>query len=168
VGKIEIWKVLSNQRHRLPRQLSNKQVKEHVDEHGELRLRVQKLETNIRASEDETKHNQETVQRLLEDLDRTRKVMANADQLKDVRELIHVSINAGFQERDAATRQQERLQDELKLMEQRMHQTRDSHETLHKDLREKQMKMSELDAEIRKRDMHTSSTAQEFKLFKVG
>ena len=39
------------------------------------------------------------------------------------------------QERDAAVRQQERLQEELKHMEERMNTTLKNHETLHKDLR---------------------------------
>ena len=49
-----------------------------------MRSRISKLESNIRMSEDESKRNQEAVQRLLEDLDRTRKVMSNAELMKDV------------------------------------------------------------------------------------
>ena len=64
-------------------------------------------------------------------------------------------------------RQQERLQDELKLMEQRIHQTRDAHEKMNIDIREKQLKMSEMDAEMRKRDIDKQMTTQEFKAFKV-
>ena len=60
------------------------QIKDYIDEHNELKLRTTRLENNLRNAEDETKRNQDAVQRLLEDLERTRRVMDNADVLKDV------------------------------------------------------------------------------------
>ncbi len=58
---------------------------EFANQFQELKLRNQQLQSSLELAEDEAKKNQDTVKKLLDDIDRTRKYLSGTDILKDVR-----------------------------------------------------------------------------------
>ncbi len=47
--------------------------------------RIRKLEENLQIAEEEADHNKETIRKLLDDIDRSKKYVASTDILKEVR-----------------------------------------------------------------------------------
>uniref|UniRef100_A0A914X7A4 Uncharacterized protein n=1 Tax=Plectus sambesii TaxID=2011161 RepID=A0A914X7A4_9BILA len=127
-------------------------VTEFANQFQEMKLRNQQLQSSLDLAEDEAKKNQDTVKKLLDDIERTRKYISGTDIIKD--------------ERDAAIRNQDRLQEELKKMEERMERSREAWESAQHELRQHQMKVGELDSTLRQKDLHTQAANTEFRAFK--
>lgn len=129
-----------------------RRLKEFVAEDEELRGRLRKLEDNLASTDDELQRNRETIRKLLEDLDRTKKYMGNTDIIK--------------QERDVAMQYQDNMKTELRRMEERLLRTREEWENAQYEIRQQQAKLAEAESVLKKHELGQYAASTEFKAFK--
>lgn len=79
-----------------------------------------------------------------------------------------VFISSHIQERDAALRQQEQLQHELKNQQEQVRNQQHSMESCQQQLRQQHAKVMELEAALKQRELSIQAGQNEFKGFKVS